>query len=165
MILDKRLTPLEILGIAIKSEIDAAKVYQNLYDKVRNIDLKKKLEFLKGEEEKHRKVLEELYTKNYPDVELKLPEKSLLPEMEIKISENIPVVALFEKAMDAERVSEGFYREAVEKMDNPQAKAILNHLSGMERSHYFILKTEYDMIQTFDDYYRREKFTLEHIGP
>lgn len=169
MVLDKSasdgLTPLEILGIAIKSEIEAARVYETLYQKVKNTDLKKKLEFLKGEEEKHGAILEELYTKSYPEVKLKLPEKSLLPEMEITLSEDTPVVVLFEKAMEAEKVSEEFYKEAADRMDNPQAKVMLGYLSGMERSHYSILRTEYDMIQTFEDYYLREKFTLEHIGP
>ena len=48
------LTPLEILGVAIKSEIEAANLYRYMAGQVVNLDLRERLDFLAKEEEKHR---------------------------------------------------------------------------------------------------------------
>ena len=51
MSVSAELTSVEVLGIAIRSEIEAAKLYERLEGKVKNSDLKEKLSFLKSEED------------------------------------------------------------------------------------------------------------------
>jgi len=158
--IDPNLTALEVLGIAIKSEIHATGVYEKLGRMVRNRALRERLAFLKGEEEKHRKLLEELYAKSFPEVELKLPERSLVP-MEVAMREGITVPELFKLAMEAEETSEKFYRELAERTRDQSGKALLRYLSKMEHGHYELLRNEYELIEQFPEYYKVEDF---HLG-
>lgn len=163
--LNKNLTMLEIYGIAIKSEIDAAKVYGEMKNRIENPDLKKKLEFLKKEELKHRKLLTTQYKNQFPDVKLSLPQQGLAPKLNLALENDAPLAKLFELAMAAENDSERFYAEAAKQAQDPTGKKLLHYLSGMERSHYYLLKAEYDLIQQFEKFESYKKFSQEHLGP
>lgn len=166
--IDPKLTSLEVLGIAIKSEIDAANIYEHLFNKVRNRDLGERLRFLKGEEEKHRKILEELHAKSFPDVELALPANSFVP-MEVAMNRDKTVPELIKLAMEAEKDSERFYTEMAAKSEEQSGKVLLIYLSKMEQGHYNLLANEYELISQFPDYYKVEEFHLGeemiHLGP
>ena len=163
--IDPNLTMLEIYGIAIKSEIDAAAAYGGIGTRVRNQDLKKKLLFLKNEEVKHRKLLTTRYGEQFPDVKLMLPKQGLAPKLNIALENNAAIAKLFELAMAAEKTSEDFYAEAAQQAKDQTGKNLLFYLSGMERGHYFILKAEYDLMQQFDKFESYKKFSQEHLGP
>jgi rubrerythrin len=169
MVIDPGLTSLEIMGIAIKSEVVAGQVYDRLAQRIRNRALKEKLLFLKGEEEKHRIMLEEMYAQSFPEVKLALPPRSLLPKVDIALSENTPVPELLEIAMEWEKLSEEFYADFARRAEDARGRAVLQHLSGMESSHYHLLKTELDFIAQFPDYYKVEEFhfgeVMVHLGP
>ena len=60
---DQGLSALEVLGVAIQSEIEAASLYVRMAKDVRNTSLAAKLSFLRQEEEKHRALLEDLYAR------------------------------------------------------------------------------------------------------
>ncbi|MFQ6118054.1 MAG: ferritin family protein [Candidatus Bipolaricaulia bacterium] len=166
--IDPKLTALEVLGIVIKSEIHAAEIYGRLGKMVRNRALRERLAFLMGEEERHRKLLEELYMKSFPEVELKLPPKSLVP-VEIAMKEGISVPELFKLAMEAEETAERFYREMAERARDQSGRSLLVYLSKMEHGHYELLRGEYELIAQFPDYYKVEDFHLGeeliHLGP
>jgi rubrerythrin len=163
--IDPNLTMLEIFGIAIKSEIDAAAAYIGMGKQVRNQDLKKKLMFLKNEEVKHRKLLQARYEEQFPVVKLILPKKGLAPKLIIAVENVAPIAKLFELAMSAEKTSEDFYAEAARLAKDQTGKSLLIYLSGMERGHYFILKAEYDLMQQFDKFESYKKLSQEHLGP
>jgi rubrerythrin len=169
MAIDPSLTSLEIMGLAIKSEVVAADVYDRLAHRVRNQTLRDRLFFLKSEEEKHRTILEELYDKSFPEVELALPPRSLLPKVDIALSESTPVPELLEIAMEWEKLSEEFYADFAKQAEDAKSRAVLQRLSKMESSHYHLLKTERDMISQFPDYYKVEEFhfgeEMVHFGP
>jgi rubrerythrin len=163
--IDPNLTILEIYGIAIKSEVDATITYQKMAKKLENQDMKKKLQFLEGEEKKHRTLLENHYREEFPDVKLMLPKDGLAPKLNLALEEDTPIALLFELAMDAEKTSEEFYTEAARKAQDQTGRNLLFYLSGMERGHYFLLKAEYDLMQQFDKFESYKKFSLEHLGP
>jgi len=169
MAIDPNLTSLEILGIAIRSEIAAYDVYGRLAQKVRNPALEEKLLFLRGEEEKHRTILEEMYTKSFPEVKLELPPRSLLPRVDRAVSEETPVLELLEIAMEWEKLAEEFYAEFARRAEDARARTLLQYLSKMENSHYHLLKAEHDFISQFPDYYEVEEFHfgegMVHFGP
>lgn len=163
------LTSLEVLGIAIRSEIEAAKLYGRMEKKVRNVVLKEKLQFLRDEEEKHRAIFDDLFRKKYPDVELKLPEKSMVPMMDVALEKDISIEELFEVAMKAEKISEEFYADLAKKSKDVSGTSMLNYLSSIERGHFNLLKSEYDMVVEFPAYAETEEFLsgerLMHVGP
>jgi rubrerythrin len=169
MALDPKLKPFEVLAVAIRAEIEAAAFYAGMLEKVRNILLQQKLKFLVTEEKKHRQVLERLHAQRFPEVELKIPEKPARPRTSAEISEKSPVLELFKLALEAEKMAEQYYKDARDVMADAASRKILEYLSRVERSHYFLIKSEIDLLSRFPDYYDAEDFHLGqdlfHVGP
>jgi rubrerythrin len=169
MPLDSRLKPDEVMAVAIRSEIEAANFYDGVLAKVKNILLQQKLKFLVLEEKKHRKILERLHAQRYPDRELKIPEKPVRPRPSVTVDGTSSVLDLFKAALEAEKFAEEFYRDARNTMADSGSRKILEYLSRVERSHFFMIRSEIDLLSRFPDYYDVEDFHLGqdlfHIGP
>ncbi len=163
------LTPLEIFGVAIKSEVEAARLYQYMADRVVNRDLRGRLLFLVGEEKKHRRILEAVYAHQFPTVPLSLPARSLVPTIEPAMKEDAPIPDLFRLAMQAERLSEEFYNDLVARAPEENSRATLAYLARMEHVHYDLLRGELDLVERFPNYYQAENFELGsemiNLGP
>ena len=169
MALDPKLRPYEVLAVAIRAEIEAAGFYAGLLEQVKNILLQQKLKFLVMEEKKHRKILERLHSQRYPEVELKIPDKAAQPKTPGAWGENASILDLFKIALEAEKLAEKYYRDARGVVADAGSQKILEYLSRVERSHYFLIKSEIDLLSRFPDYYDAEDFHLGedlfHIGP
>ena len=163
------LTALEVLGIAIKSEIQAASFYGRLVDRVGNSSLAAKLRFLQAEEEKHRAILEGEYKRRFPDIDLRLPSTSVVPLPDQVSSADLTVPELFRVAMKAEQTSAEFYAREAEQTRDDAGRTILRYLGKVERGHYQMLETEYELVSRFPDYYNADDFhlgqELMHSGP
>ena len=61
--MDRKLTSLEVIGMAIRSEEDAAKFYSHIAARINNELVSKKYRHLAKEETGHRKMLVDLYKK------------------------------------------------------------------------------------------------------
>jgi rubrerythrin len=158
-----------VLALAVRSEMEAIRVYSKLYEKVKNEVLKQKLKFLIFEEEKHKKILKRLFSQRFPKKILKVPEKSFLPPIKISLEGKDAVLNLFKAALQAEKISEDFYKKSGEKAEDSESQRILKYLSRVERSHYFMIKSEIGLIEKFPDYYDITDFHLGHdmvhVGP
>jgi rubrerythrin len=163
------LQPNEILAVAVKAEIEAAAFYSGVLGKVKNELLQQKLEFLVHEEEQHQRILRRLFSQRFPGKEVQIPEKSFLPPLEAPVNENLSVLDLFKIALQAEKISEEFYKESQKKVEDKGSRKMLEYLSRVERSHYFVIKSEIDLLSLFPDYYDVEDFhigqDLFHVGP
>jgi rubrerythrin len=169
MSLAAALKPSEILAVAVKAEIDAASIYIGLQGRVKNEVLVQKLKFLAHEEERHRAMLERLFADRFPGQELKVPDRPDLPLRAVSIDEKSSVMDLFKLALRKEKQAEEFYRDSRKTMEDEQSRKILDYLSRVERSHYFMIKSEIGLLEKFPDYYNVEDFhvaqDLFHIGP
>ena len=169
MIFDPKWSAFKVLAAAIKSEIDAAAFYSRLLKKVREKTLKEKIKFLAYEEKKHQRILERLFSQRYAGHKLVVPGKSPIPFLSWHQVKNLAVLELFRRAMDAEKMAEEFYRKAQKKMDDKESQRILQYLSRVERSHYFLIMSEMDILKHFPDSYNADDFHLGlemiHIGP
>ena len=58
---DPRLTTLEAVALAVRSEIESTDLYEKLAQRVKNPEVKEILEDLAADEEKHRQGLMNLY--------------------------------------------------------------------------------------------------------
>ena len=167
--LKKNLPPHDILAVAIRSEIDAAAFYSRLLGKVKNVLLQKKLEFLVFEEKKHRKILERLFHSRYADKELVIPDRSTLEAPALTAKAKLTVLDMFKAALQAEKAAEEYYKYAQGQADDQGSRKMLGYLSRVERSHYFMIKSEIELLSRFPDYYDVEDFHLGqdlfHIGP
>ena len=155
------------LNLALQTEKLSAKVYTKLIKSVNNFVMKDKLKFLLNEEKKHKKIVEELLKKLYPDGETIKIKQSLLPKLDIALQEESYVPDLLELAMESEKKAEEFYDNLSDEVEARGVHEILQYLASMEHSHYFLLKGEYDLCMKDDDYYQRGDFQYDmvHIGP
>lgn len=143
----------EIILSAIKSEVDATEVYTKLAENVKNAFLKEKLKFLAKEEEKHKTYLEKLYKQQFPNNNIKLPEKTPVPLPELKIYETIHLSEVIEDAMQAEIAAQEFYLEFSKRFsDNPEIQMTLQYFATMEQGHYKLLEIERENIMKFESY-------------
>jgi len=169
MPLDPKLRPYEVLAVAVRAEIEAADFYGRLLGQVKNILLQQKLSFLVTEEKKHRQILERLHGQRFPGVELKIPDKPARPKTTAAWDEKASILDLFKLALEAERLAEQYYKDARGVMADAGSNKMLEYLSRVERSHYFLIKSEIDLLGRFPDYYDAEDFHLGedlfHVGP
>lgn len=169
MELKKDLLPYEALAIGIRSEIEAASFYARLLAKVKNVILQKKLEFLVFEEKKHRRILERLFRSRYGDKELVIPDRSSIEVPVLEVKTGLTVLDMFKAALQAEKAAEEFYKNAQGRADDEGSRKMLGYLSRVERSHYFMIKSEIELLSRFPDYYDVEDFHLGadmfHVGP
>lgn len=169
MPIDKALAPWQILGVAIRSEVDAAAFYARLEGRVKNVLLGQKLKFLALEESHHRAMLERLLAQRYPDKPGDVPASSLMPPIGVSLPADAGVPGLFAAALEAEKASEAFYNDAADRVEDEAGRRILAYLGRVERSHQAMLAAEIDLIRRFPDYYNVEDFhiaqDLFHVGP
>jgi rubrerythrin len=155
----------DLMLTALKSEIEAKAAYTRLAEGVENFILKERLNFLAGEEEKHRAFFERLYKKSFPDMEMLLPEESPVPLPEIQVdAENMPLSEILQSAMEAEAAAHDFYNGLADRFDEqPDVKKMLFFVASMELGHYKILEIERDNAKKFEDY--DSQWPMMHVGP
>lgn len=166
---DPGLTALEVLGIAIKSELDAARLYDRLAKEVEDHTAREKLRSLKDEKRRHQKTLEGLYAKRFPGVELLLPSRSIIRGDLTIIKGDTSVPELLELAMEVERSQEEFYLNLARRSQDQAGRIILRRLIDMKRVHYNFLKAEYNLLPQVPECYEVGDFHLDrgmmHFGP
>ncbi len=169
MAIDKSLAAWQVLGVAIRSEVDAAAFYTRLQGRVKNVLLVQKLKFLALEEEHHRKILERLLAQRYPDKPKDVPESAIMPPIGVALPAEPSVPELFEAALKAEEIAEAYYNDAAGRVEEEAGQRILAYLGRVERSHQAMIRSELDLIRRFPDYYDVEDFHLGqdlfHVGP
>ena len=155
-------------SIAIKSEIDAVALYTKMKEMVNSEDLKEKMDFLISQEEKHQKILTEVYEKKFPEVELALPPGSIVPMIDDVLNREASLKELFDAGMKAEKMAEEFYSDLADKTLDQRAKSLLMYMANMEQSHYAILEAEWkqiEMMATEDANKYLDSDGLMHFGP
>jgi len=161
-------TTLEIFSIAIRSEIEAARLYEHMKTMTDNSALKDKFDFLISQEHKHEQILKEAYEEMFPEVDLQVPSDSVLPKVEEILSESPSLKELFELAMKKEKTAEAFYGDLAKRTTNPASRSLLLYMSKMEHSHFALLEVEYEQLEMgadieSDDFLRGQR--LMNLGP
>ncbi|MCD6379844.1 ferritin family protein [bacterium] len=161
-------TTLEILSIAIQSEIEAAKLYGYMKEMTDNSVLKEKFDFLIAQENKHEQILKDAYEKQFPEIELKKPLSSPVPLVDEIISQSPSLKDLFEVAMKAEKRAESFYNDLAKRTSNPGSKSLLLYMAKMEHSHFVLLEIDYEQMEMgkdieADDFMMGQR--LMNLGP
>ncbi len=162
------LTTLEVLTIGIKAEMAAIVLYTKMKEMTAGKDLKETMEFLIVQEQRHEAIMREAFSKQFPDVELKLPKNSIVPTIGDGLEKKAGIKELFETAMEAEKKASEFYTDLASRTHDPNSRKLLEYLASMERSHLSILQAEYHQFelstdQDLDDFLRGER--MMHFGP
>lgn len=162
MKVDKSMSLSELLAIAIKSEIESHHIYQGLAEKIENFILKEKLKFLALEERKHQEILENMYSHQFPDRELRLPSETVVPVPDFAPEEGMPLSTVLSKAIEVEERARDYYSDLVPLFKQERVKQTLKYLSETEQSHSYQLKGEYEMALNFETY--AQYHPMMHMG-
>lgn len=138
----------EMFLFAIQGEINDRETYLDLADRMENSFLKTKLRFLADEEEKHKATLEEMYKVYYPDKDFILSRKTVGPELNVIIGDNLMLIQILERAMEFEKSAQKHYLSIADEIsDDPESSTTLTYFAAMEATHYELLKTEKEHIE------------------
>lgn len=131
----------ELLGRAVKTEIEEAEFYCDLLEKDLMEETRPKIERFVEEEEEHEEELRATFSGLYPGEEIPILEGAML-EVPLGVSRKSGSKDLMEKAMYGERDAEKFYRELTDEVEGKEVRRLLGYLATREREHYEILKVE-----------------------
>jgi rubrerythrin len=156
----------DLLLAAIKSEQESKEVYSKLAGRVKNAFLKDKLDFLAGEEVRHKLFLEGVFKKTFPGKAIDLPDESPVPLPMIMFGDEVttPVSEVLESAMVAEKAAHDFYNLLADRFkDDTEVSNKLRYLAKMEMGHYRLLELEAESMRQYEDHL--EDWPMMHLGP
>lgn len=166
--MDPQLTSLEVIGMAIRSEEDAAKFYGHISKMIKNDLVRAKYEHLAREEAHHRKMLAGVYRKMSGSEESppRIPGTPVTAEgggIPDDIADSLE--ELLRLAVRREREAGDFYREAAGQATDLSGKKVLLYLADVEHGHELMLKKELDAYLRDRDWYESKDPELIHVGP
>jgi rubrerythrin len=153
--MEKGLTLIEIIGLGIRSEEDAAIFYGKVAKLTKNEIVRAKYEALAEEEGRHRKLLIGLYCKTTG--EKKPPAKIAGKPFTAEGSFPVVVTSIEDAinlAISREEEAEVFYMNGAKKViSNDPAFKVLRYLADMEHGHALLLKAELEAFLRDRDFY------------
>lgn len=154
----------DLLLTAMKAEVDAQGVYRKLAEGVKNAMLRDRLNFLAGEEEKHRLYFEAQFRKDFPGKKICLPEKGVVPLPEVKLEgEDTHLSDVFRQAMAAELAAYDFYRGIAGLYADEATRNMIFYVASMEMGHYRLLEIERENAERFEVF--EVSWPDVHVGP
>ena len=93
------LTTLEVLTIGIKAEMAAVVLYTKMKEMAAAKDMQETMDYLIGQEERHEAFMRKAFSEQFPEVDLKLPQNTIVPMVNDSIGEDAGMKELFEAAM------------------------------------------------------------------
>jgi rubrerythrin len=154
--IEEGLTSLEALGIAIRCEMDAEKLYENLAQKTENELMKERFQNLSQAQKKHRLLLEKKYQEMFPNVELRIPTCQLPQEVTEERIKNLTLREILKIAIEQEKKAREFFLDCAETVTDLSGKRMFRFLADMKFSYSNILKTELEVIEKYPAYYEEQ---------
>ncbi len=136
----------EVLGLAVKTEIQGRKFYSMLSEMVTHPVVKKKIISLAEDEKRHERIMVELYRKTLGKEPKDLPEKGI-PDIvgaisAMKIGDKSQLLQVLDMAIEAELVAARFYQRGATLTEDPKTIRIFEQLEKEEDGHYNFLVAE-----------------------
>jgi rubrerythrin len=160
----RSLTGLEVLGIAIRSEVEAHRFYTRVLKGVQNPILREKLSRLAAEEKRHRQILEERYKKSTGEEFPPMPSKGG-PEGKGTIPPSLTPAEILQTAIKMERQAASFYQREAQKSTDLSGSFMLEYLADFERSHARSLEAEWKALKRFPDWFSSPDPMVMLVGP
>jgi len=167
--MDPRLTSLEVVGMAIRSEEDASRFYGRISKLIANPEIKKKYEDLAREEVGHKQTLIDLYR----EIADGMPDPPPIPgSPETAEGGDVPpeiqdsIEELLKLAIQRERDAYDYYSRAARQARDASGQRVLQQLADVEHDHEVMLEKELQAYMGNKDWYLNgEASDLIHEGP
>ena len=160
----RSLTGLEVLGIAIRSEVEAHRFYTRVLNRVQNPILREKLSRLAAEEKRHRQILEERYRRSTGEKFPPLPTRGG-PEGKEPIPQHLTPEEVLQVAIKMEQEAANFYQREAQKSMDRSGSFMLEYLADFERSHARSLEAEWKALKRFPDWFSLSDPIVMLVGP
>ncbi len=136
----------DILGMAVKTELEAHNFYKDLADKVANDHVKSKILSLAGDEMRHKRLMEEMYRKMIGKEPETLPTRGV-PDIlkavaSLQINDRTQVMHVLDMAMEAELAAAKFYNHGATISPDSKTRSVFEQLVHEEDGHYNYLAAE-----------------------
>jgi len=164
---DPRLTTLEAVALAVRSEIESTDLYEKLALRVKNPEVKKVLDELAADEEKHRQGLMNLYKRMLDDQDPAIPESDGRAK-EMNLQPDAAYVDVLTAARDKEVDSENFYKNAAQNVLEYRTRMFFLDVAESERKHAATLQKLLDRLKEDPHWFEREEadpYKGQHVGP
>ena len=158
------LTGLEVLGVAIRSEIEAHRYYTQALKKIQNPILREKLSRLAAEEKRHRQILEERYRKSSGEEFPPLPRKGGV-EGKGKMAKDLTPEEILKVAIKKEQEAARFYQREAQKSADMSGRFMLEYLADFERNHERSLQAELKALNRFPEWFSMKDPLVMLVGP
>ena len=158
------LTGLEVLGVAIRAEVEAHRFYTQAVKRVRNPLLREKLSRLAAEEKRHRQILEERYKRSSGEAFPPIPRKGGV-EAKGKMPKDLSPEEMLQVAIRKEREAAQFYQRQALKSADMSGRFMLEYLADFERSHERSLLAEQKALNRFPDWFSLKDPMVMLVGP
>lgn len=127
----------EIIEFAMQNEIEAKRFYEDVAAKMKNPQLKEMFIEFASEEERHRKILNQIYTSNRIEDYFDAGQDYHVSEEidEPKLSADMKPADAIGLAMKKEEEAMVQYQQMAEACPEPEKKQVLLDLAAMEQGH------------------------------
>lgn len=160
---DAGLTVVEILGLAIKKEIEAARFYRRLAEQIINPLVRERFKALAKDERLHQALLQAEHKRLTGESKPPLPGKAFQKEKTYDFS-NFAVEDALHFAIQAEREAQQLYAAAAKASSDPRGKRLLDYLVEFEKGHERQLKGELEYYKKAPLFFEDEN-EMTHVGP
>jgi rubrerythrin len=160
----EKLTIEDILGMAVRTEIQGRKFYLKLAEQVTNSEVKSKIVSLADDEKRHERIIVDLYRQILGKEPRDLPDKgvpdilSAIQSMNIK--EKTELLQLLDMAIEAELISAKFYARGARITDDSKTVKVFEQLAEEEDGHYNMLMAEKSALSRDLYWFSREDPTV-----
>ena len=167
----------DLILTALKSEVDAERVYRKMGDLVKNFMLADRFRFLAEEEKKHAGFFRDYFGRHFPGEPAELPDECPVPLPKVTIeSETVPISDVIAMAMAAEKAAQEFYTSLADRLPpenetgeggvpdgRSSVRGMLLYIASMELGHYRLLEVEAQNAAENEQY--EIVWDMTHLGP
>ncbi|WP_457751610.1 ferritin-like domain-containing protein [Thermococcus sp.] len=151
------------LALALEVEKAELKFYLKLARKASDDRAKKMFLFLAKEEAEHWDLFEERFVEALIEkCELPAVDKTMLEKLLVSVDENnLSEVDAVRIGMEQERLTWQFYEEAAKNSEHKTVRRVFEELAKVEKSHYELLRVQYDSVMKTGIWMDYQDFSLE----
>lgn len=160
---------MDIFDFALQMELDGEKYYRDLAEKVKHDDLKKVLEGLAEDEQRHYKIIQLAQSQTFnsiadsslssiPNVFSRNKDKTIVPEDDLIAKLKDEQSDVYRAALLKEEESVALYRKLQENSKQPEAKSIFEKLMQEEEKHVEVLENIIEMLNHVNDWVEAAEF-------
>jgi rubrerythrin len=160
---------MDIFDFALQMELDGEKYYRDLAEKVNHDDLKKVLEGLAEDEQRHYKIIQLAQSQTFnhiadsslssiPNVFSRNKDKAFVPEDDLIAKLKDEQSDVYRAALLKEEESVALYKKLQEDSKQPEAKRIFEKLMQEEEKHVEVIENIIEMLNHVNDWVEAAEF-------